>query len=66
MERAEGELPSMKRSGSDWDLEALLHPQTSTTTSPAGATSGSTMREDLLLRAGGEDLSFDFAGSRVS
>ncbi|CAA7398769.1 unnamed protein product [Spirodela intermedia] len=64
MERAEGDLPNMKRSGSDWDLEAFLQPQTSTTTSPAGATSGSTMRDDLLLRAGGEDLSFNFSGSR--
>ncbi|CAA6662369.1 unnamed protein product [Spirodela intermedia] len=64
MDRAEGDLPNMKRSGSDWDLEAFLQPQTSTTTSPAGATSGSTMRDDLLLRAGGEDLSFNFSGSR--
>lgn len=64
MERVEGELHGMKRSMSDWDLDAFLQSQNSTTTSLAGAT-GCTMRDDLLLRAGGDDLGFNFPGCRV-
>ncbi|MQL92776.1 hypothetical protein Taro_025411 [Colocasia esculenta] len=63
MERVEGELAGMKRSTSDWDLEAFLQPQNSTTTSPVGAT-GCPMRDDLLLRAGGDELGFNFSVCR--
>ncbi|XP_078439586.1 basic leucine zipper 9 [Wolffia australiana] len=48
----------MKKSVSEWDFEAFLQPQSSTTTSPSGPPLGFGLRDEISIRDGGEGGNF--------